>query len=64
MAAMIDYVNSEMPKNIITIEDPVEFVHQSKRSLIKQREVGMHTLKFANALKASLREDPRYHSGG
>ena len=58
MAAMIDYVNSEMPKHIITIEDPVEFVHTSKRSLIKQREVGMHTHKFDNALKASLREDP------
>ena len=58
MAAMIDYINNEMPKNIITIEDPVEFVHQSKRSLIKQREVGIHTLKFDNALKASLREDP------
>ncbi|MBD0268343.1 MAG: type IV pilus twitching motility protein PilT [Cyanobacteria bacterium Co-bin8] len=58
LAAMIDYINAEMPKNIITIEDPVEFVHSSKRSLIKQREVGMHTLKFDNALKASLREDP------
>ncbi|MGF1567240.1 MAG: type IV pilus twitching motility protein PilT [Nodosilinea sp.] len=58
MAAMIDYVNSEMPKNIITIEDPVEFVHQSKRSLVKQREVGLHTKKFDAALKASLREDP------
>ncbi len=58
MAAMLDYVNSEMHKNIITIEDPVEFVHQSKRSLIKQREVGLHTQKFDNALKASLREDP------
>ncbi|GAB4369007.1 MAG: type IV pilus twitching motility protein PilT [Elainellaceae cyanobacterium] len=58
MAAMIDYINNEMPKNIITIEDPVEFVHQSKKSLIKQREVGIHTLKFDNALKASLREDP------
>ncbi|MGB3199834.1 MAG: type IV pilus twitching motility protein PilT, partial [Nodosilinea sp.] len=58
MAAMIDYVNTEMPKNIITIEDPVEFVHTSRRSLIKQREVGMHTQKFDNALKASLREDP------
>ncbi|PSN18043.1 type IV pili twitching motility protein PilT, partial [filamentous cyanobacterium CCP5] len=58
LAAMIDYVNTEMPKNIITIEDPVEFVHTSKRSLVKQREVGMHTLKFDNALKASLREDP------
>lgn len=58
MAAMIDYINNEMPKHIITIEDPIEFVHQSRRSLIKQREVGMHTLKFDNALKASLREDP------
>lgn len=58
LAAMIDYINSEMPKNIITIEDPVEFVHVSKKSLIKQREVGIHTLKFDNALKASLREDP------
>ncbi|MGB7248488.1 MAG: type IV pilus twitching motility protein PilT [Phormidesmis sp.] len=58
MAAMIDYINKEMPKHIITIEDPVEFVHTSRRSLIKQREVGVHTLKFQNALKASLREDP------
>ncbi|MFM7426889.1 MAG: type IV pilus twitching motility protein PilT [Elainella sp.] len=58
LAAMIDYINNEMPKNIITIEDPVEFVHSSKKSLIKQREVGIHTLKFDNALKASLREDP------
>ena len=58
MAAMIDYINNEMPKNIITIEDPIEFVHQSKRSLIKQREVGIHTMKFDTALKASLREDP------
>ncbi|MEM9151076.1 MAG: type IV pilus twitching motility protein PilT [Cyanobacteria bacterium P01_F01_bin.3] len=58
MAAMIDYINKEMPKHIITIEDPVEFVHQSRKSLIKQREVGVHTKKFQNALKASLREDP------
>jgi twitching motility protein PilT len=58
MAAMIDYINNEMPKNIITIEDPIEFVHQSKKSLIKQREVGIHTQKFDAALKASLREDP------
>lgn len=58
MAAMIDYVNKNMPKNIISIEDPVEFVHISHKSLIKQREVGIHTLKFDNALKASLREDP------
>lgn len=58
MAAMIDYINKEMPKHIITIEDPVEFVHTSRKSLIKQREVGVHTRKFSNALKASLREDP------
>lgn len=58
MAAMVDYINKEHPKHIITIEDPVEFVHQSRRSLIKQREVGMHTHKFDNALKAALREDP------
>lgn len=58
MAAMIDYINNEMPKHIITIEDPIEFVHKSKRSLIKQREVGIHTHKFDNALKAALREDP------
>ena len=58
MAAMIDYVNTEHAKHIITIEDPIEFVHQSRRSLIKQREVGINTLKFDNALKAALREDP------
>lgn len=58
LAAMVDYINSEMPKHIISIEDPIEFVHQSKRALIRQREVGIHTLQFDNALKASLREDP------
>lgn len=58
MAAMIDYINKEMPKHIISIEDPVEFVHKSRKALIKQREVGIHTLKFDNALKAALREDP------
>jgi twitching motility protein PilT len=58
MAAMIDYMNNTMPKNIITIEDPIEFVHTSKKALIKHREVGINTLKFDNALKAALREDP------
>lgn len=58
MAAMIDYMNKEMPKHIITIEDPIEFVHRSKKALIKHREVGIHTRKFDNALKAALREDP------
>ena len=58
MAAMVDYINKEHPKHIITIEDPIEFVHESRNSLIKQREVGINTLKFDNALKAALREDP------
>ncbi|MDB9411146.1 type IV pilus twitching motility protein PilT [Microcystis aeruginosa] len=58
LAAMIDYINKEHPKHIITIEDPIEFVHKSRRSLIKQREVGIHTHEFDNALKACLREDP------
>ncbi len=58
MAAMVDYINKNHAKHIITIEDPVEFVHRSRKSLIKQREVGMHTKKFDNALKAALREDP------
>ncbi|OUC14989.1 MAG: type IV pili twitching motility protein PilT [Alkalinema sp. CACIAM 70d] len=58
MAAMIDYMNKEMPKHIITIEDPIEFVHTSQKCLIKHREVGINTLKFDNALKAALREDP------
>ena len=58
MAAMVDYINKEHAKHIITIEDPIEFVHRSQRSLIKQREVGINTLKFDNALKAALREDP------
>ncbi len=58
LAAMVDYINSEMPKHIISIEDPVEFVHKSRKCMIRQREVGIHTHKFDNALKASLREDP------
>jgi twitching motility protein PilT len=58
MAAMVDYMNKEMPRNIITIEDPIEFIHKSQRSLIKHREVGANTRKFDNALKAALREDP------
>jgi twitching motility protein PilT len=58
MAAMVDYINKEQAKHIVTIEDPIEFVHKSRKSLIKQREVGINTLKFDNALKAALREDP------
>jgi twitching motility protein PilT len=58
MAAMVDYINRTFPKHLITIEDPIEFVHKSQKSLIKQREVGINTYKFDNALKAALREDP------
>ncbi len=58
MAAMVDFINSNLPRHIITIEDPIEFVHTSRQSLIRHREVGMHTLRFENALKAALREDP------
>lgn len=58
MAAMIDYINRNKAYHIITIEDPVEFVHKSKKSLIKHREVGTHTKQFFNALKGALRQDP------
>ena len=58
LAGMVDYINGEMPKNIISIEDPIEFVHESRKSLIKQREVGINTTEFEYALRASLREDP------
>lgn len=58
LAAMIDYINSTDAGHILTIEDPIEFVHQSKKSLINQRELHENTLSFANALKSALREDP------
>lgn len=58
LAAMVDYINANFAKHIITIEDPIEFVHKSKKSLINQREVGLHTKSFNQALKSSLREDP------
>ncbi len=58
LAAMIDWINRNETRHILTIEDPVEFVHESRRSLIRHREVGLHTLKFHNALRAALREDP------
>ena len=58
LAAMIDWINRNRACHILTIEDPVEFVHTSQRSLIRHREVGQHTKKFHNALRASLREDP------
>lgn len=58
LAAMIDYINSTREEHILTIEDPIEFVHKSKKSLINQRGVGPDTKSFSNALKSALREDP------
>jgi len=58
LAAMIDWINRHEARHILTIEDPVEFVHESRCSLIRHREVGLHTLRFHNALRAALREDP------
>ena len=58
LAAMLNHINSTKKKHIITVEDPVEFVHQDKESLISQRGVGQDTHSFANALKGALREDP------
>ena len=57
-AAIINQINEARQSNIITIEDPVEFVHKDRKSIISQREVGKQTNSFANALKAALREDP------
>ena len=58
LAAMVDDVNENDFGHILTVEDPIEFVHQSKKCLVNQREVGPHVLSFANALKSALREDP------
>jgi len=58
LAAMIDYRNSNSPGHIITVEDPIEFIHLHKRSLVTQREVGMDTNSFADALKNTMRQAP------
>jgi len=58
LAAMIDHINETRSEHILTIEDPIEFVHKSKKSVIHQRELGQDTRSFANALKSALREDP------
>lgn len=58
LAGMVDYINTHEAAHILTIEDPVEFVHQSKKSLVNHREVGASTNSFSRALKSSLREDP------
>jgi twitching motility protein PilT len=58
LAAIVDYINRNRTDHIITIEDPIEFVHQNKKCLVNQREVGIHTGSFKHALRAALREDP------
>ena len=58
LAAMIDFINKSRNEHILTIEDPIEFVHQNQRCLVNQREVGTHTDSFKKALRAALREDP------
>jgi len=58
LAAMIDYVNDNKYEHILTIEDPIEFVHESKKCLVNQREVHRDTISFNNALRSALREDP------
>ncbi len=58
LATMLDYVNKNRRDHIITMEDPIEFVHESKNCLVNQREVGLHTKSFAAGLKGALREDP------
>jgi twitching motility protein PilT len=58
LAGMVDYINKSRSDHIITIEDPIEFVHKNIKCLVNQREVGQHTMSFKNALRAALREDP------
>ncbi len=58
LAAMVNHINENEYGHVLTIEDPIEFVHESKKCLINQREVGPHTLSFSNALRSALREDP------
>jgi twitching motility protein PilT len=58
LAAMIDHLNETMPGHILTLEDPIEFVHKPKRSMVNQREVGTQTQSFTSALRSALREDP------
>jgi twitching motility protein PilT len=58
LAAMVNHINENENGHILTVEDPIEFVHESKKCLINQREVGPHTLSFSNALRSALREDP------
>ncbi|KHD99334.1 hypothetical protein NL54_21400 [Pantoea stewartii] len=58
LAAMVDAINRQQARHILTLEDPIEFIHHSQQSLIQQREVGVHCRSFSQGLKAALREDP------
>lgn len=58
LAAMIDYINTQFQKHIVTIEDPIEFTHENKNSIVNQRQLGSDTTSFAKALKSCLRQDP------
>ncbi len=58
LAAMIDYINTTRTANIVTIEDPIEFLHRDKKSIVNQREIGADTFSFSDALRSALRQDP------
>jgi twitching motility protein PilT len=58
LAAMVDWINSNRDCHIVTLEDPIEYVHEHKRSIVNQREIGYDSLSYANALRAVLRQDP------
>ena len=58
LSAMIDHINTNFSRHIITLEDPIEYVHTDKNSLVSQRQIGLHSKSFASALRAALREDP------
>jgi len=58
LAAMVNHMNENVYGHVLTVEDPIEFVHESKKCLVNQREVGPHTMSFNNALRSALREDP------
>jgi len=58
LAAMVDYINTRFARHIVTLEDPIEYVHGCKNSLVSQRQIGLHSRSFAGALRAALREDP------
>jgi twitching motility protein PilT len=58
LAAMIDFINQNYAKHIVTLEDPIEYIHKHSRSIVDQREIGLDTMSFANGLRAALRQDP------